>query len=170
MKNRKRKEQQLPGECCGSRHKKKIIWSTGHLSAQDSTPFSISHLFTLFIYLFTHLFFPMLTVYDIAHSLPLGGAGRDFPFTEDEIRRYFSYLSCTFREYSFLCINTFLVCQMVCLNNVFVTALKKKIRIEDLLYSYSGNQTSQSVTSSLMNLVMQFRKVSWTTDIPLINK
>lgn len=42
-----------------------------------------------------------------------------------------------------------------------VLALKKKIRIEDLLYSYSGsNQTSQSVTSSLMNLVMQFRKVS----------
>lgn len=42
------------------------------------------------------------------------------------------------------------------------SALKKKIRIEDLLYSYSSsNQTSQSVTSSLMNLVMQFRKVSF---------
>jgi hypothetical protein len=26
---------------------------------------------------------PMLAVYDV-HSLPLGGAGRDFPFTEDE--------------------------------------------------------------------------------------
>jgi hypothetical protein len=25
----------------------------------------------------------MLAVYDVAHSLPLGGAGRDFPFTED---------------------------------------------------------------------------------------
>jgi hypothetical protein len=45
--------------------------------------------------------------------------------------------------------------------NWIVSALKKKIRIEDLLYSYSGShQTSQSVTSSLMNLVMQFRKVS----------
>jgi hypothetical protein len=27
---------------------------------------------------------PTLTVYDFAHSLPLGGAGRDFPFAEDE--------------------------------------------------------------------------------------
>ncbi|PSN47095.1 hypothetical protein C0J52_19309, partial [Blattella germanica] len=45
-------------------------------------------------------------------------------------------------------------------NDNYFPALKKKIRIEDLLYSYSGtNQTSQSVTSSLMNLVMQFRKV-----------
>jgi hypothetical protein len=47
-----------------------------------------------------------------------------------------------------------------------VSALKKKIRIEDLLYSYSGsNQTSQSVTSSLMNLVMQFRKVSFVVGL-----
>ena len=27
---------------------------------------------------------PTLAVYDVAQSLPLGGAGRDFPFTEDE--------------------------------------------------------------------------------------
>ena len=33
------------------------------------------------------------------HSLPLGGAGRGFPFTEDETRRHFSYLSGTFREH-----------------------------------------------------------------------
>ena len=29
-------------------------------------------------------FIPTLAVYDDAHSLPLGGAGRGFPFTEDE--------------------------------------------------------------------------------------
>ena len=29
---------------------------------------------------------PMLAIYDIAHSLPLRGSGRDFPFTEDETR------------------------------------------------------------------------------------
>ena len=39
-------------------------------------------------------------VYDVAHSLPLGGAGRDFPFTEDETRRHFSYFSGTFREHN----------------------------------------------------------------------
>ena len=33
---------------------------------------------------------PTLAVYDAAHSFPLGGAGRDFPFSEDEIRRHFS--------------------------------------------------------------------------------
>jgi hypothetical protein len=38
-------------------------------------------------------------VYDFAHSLPLGGAGREFPFTEDETRKNFSYLSGTFREW-----------------------------------------------------------------------
>ena len=41
---------------------------------------------------------PMLAVYDLAHSLPLGGVGRDFPFIEDETRRQFSYFSFTFRE------------------------------------------------------------------------
>ena len=34
-----------------------------------------------------------LAIYDVAHSLPRGGVGRGFPFTEDETRRYFSYLS-----------------------------------------------------------------------------
>ena len=41
---------------------------------------------------------PTLAVYDVANSLPRGGVGRDFPFTEDETRRHFSYLSGTFRE------------------------------------------------------------------------
>jgi len=39
------------------------------------------------------------------------------------------------------------------------SALRKKIRIEDLLHS-SGAYQSQTITSNLMNLVMQFRKVS----------
>jgi hypothetical protein len=41
---------------------------------------------------------PTLAAYDIAHFLPLGGAGRGFLFTEDEARRHFSHLSGTFRE------------------------------------------------------------------------
>ena len=36
--------------------------------------------------------------YCIAHFLPLGGVDRDFPFTEDETWRHFSYFSGTFRE------------------------------------------------------------------------
>lgn len=45
---------------------------------------------------------------------------------------------------------------------MYVAALKKKIRIEDLLHSSGPYQSSQSITSSLMNLVMQFRKVCAT--------
>ena len=41
---------------------------------------------------------PMLAANDVAHCLPLGGVGRGFPFTEEETRRYFSYLSGTFKE------------------------------------------------------------------------
>ena len=41
-----------------------------------------------------------LTLAHFAHSLLLGDVGRSFPFTKDEIRRHFSYLSGTFREYS----------------------------------------------------------------------
>ena len=33
---------------------------------------------------------PLLAVYNIFHSLPLGGTGRGFPFTEDETRRHFN--------------------------------------------------------------------------------
>ena len=39
-----------------------------------------------------------LAVYGVAHSLPRGGVGRSFPFTEGETRRHFSYLSGTSRE------------------------------------------------------------------------
>ena len=40
----------------------------------------------------------MLAIYDDAHSLPLGAVDWDFPFTEDETQRHFSFLSGTFRE------------------------------------------------------------------------
>ncbi|GLG99211.1 Chromatin-remodeling ATPase INO80 [Gryllus bimaculatus] len=57
-------------------------------------------------------------------------------------------------------IEVMVYCPLTTRQKLLYSALKKKIRIEDLLYSYTGtNQTSQSVTSSLMNLVMQFRKV-----------
>jgi hypothetical protein len=35
---------------------------------------------------------PTLAVYDIAHSLQLGGVGKGFSFTEVETKRLFSYL------------------------------------------------------------------------------
>ena len=34
---------------------------------------------------------PTVAVYDVARSLPLGGASREFTFTEDGTRRHFSY-------------------------------------------------------------------------------
>lgn len=54
-------------------------------------------------------------------------------------------------------IEVMVYCPLTRRQQLLYAALKKKIRIEDLLYS--GSQSSQSVTSSLMNLVMQFRKV-----------
>lgn len=51
-------------------------------------------------------------------------------------------------------------------------AVKNKISIEDILQGTSGNTTqAQTSTSSLMNLVMQFRKVQelarefWVLDV-----
>ena len=43
-----------------------------------------------------------LAVYDVSHSFPLGGLGKDFAFTEDETRRHFSYLSGTFNCLNYL--------------------------------------------------------------------
>ena len=40
----------------------------------------------------------MLDVYGVDHALPLGGVVSDFPFTEVESRRHFSYLFGTFRD------------------------------------------------------------------------
>ena len=39
-------------------------------------------------------------------------------------------------------------------------ALKRKISIDDLLYSGGSSATAQNATTTLMNLVMQFRKVN----------
>uniref|UniRef100_A0A0K8STL2 Chromatin-remodeling ATPase INO80 n=1 Tax=Lygus hesperus TaxID=30085 RepID=A0A0K8STL2_LYGHE len=56
-------------------------------------------------------------------------------------------------------------CPLTTRQKMLYSALKKKIKIEDLLHSsgasyQSGSAASaQSITSSLMNLVMQFRKV-----------
>ena len=40
-------------------------------------------------------------------------------------------------------------------------ALKRKISIDDLLYSGGSSATAQNATTTLMNLVMQFRKVKY---------
>ena len=47
------------------------------------------------------------------------------------------------------------------------SGLKQKIRIEDLLQGYGGGNSSQvsAITTSLMNLVMQFRKVRYLKNI-----
>ena len=41
---------------------------------------------------------PRLAICNVAKSLLLGVVDRDFPFTEDETRGHFSYLSGNFRE------------------------------------------------------------------------
>uniref|UniRef100_A0A8C5D4H1 Chromatin-remodeling ATPase INO80 n=1 Tax=Gadus morhua TaxID=8049 RepID=A0A8C5D4H1_GADMO len=51
-------------------------------------------------------------------------------------------------------------CQLTCRQRLLYQALRNKISIEDLLQSSMGTaQQSHNTTSSLMNLVMQFRKV-----------
>eukprot|EP00063_Salmo_salar_P086763 XP_014061598.1 PREDICTED: DNA helicase INO80 [Salmo salar] len=51
-------------------------------------------------------------------------------------------------------------CQLTCRQRLLYRALRNKISIEDLLQSSMGSsQQAHSTTSSLMNLVMQFRKV-----------
>lgn len=49
-------------------------------------------------------------------------------------------------------------CPLTTRQNLLYTALKKKIRIEDLL-QYTDRSADGNFTSNLMNLVMQFRKV-----------
>ncbi|XP_065225307.1 chromatin-remodeling ATPase INO80 isoform X2 [Planococcus citri] len=49
-------------------------------------------------------------------------------------------------------------CPLTFRQKMLYAALRQKIRIEDLLHS-SGSYQSQTITSNLMNLVMQFRKV-----------
>ncbi|KAL5240608.1 hypothetical protein ACI65C_008018 [Semiaphis heraclei] len=50
-------------------------------------------------------------------------------------------------------------CPLTSRQKMLYSALRKKIRIEDLLHSAGSYQCSPNVTSNLMNLVMQFRKV-----------
>lgn len=51
-------------------------------------------------------------------------------------------------------------------NVICFSALKKKIKIEELLHysvgAESGHNVDKNFTSNLMNLVMQFRKVNYT--------
>uniref|UniRef100_A0A6I8NFH5 Chromatin-remodeling ATPase INO80 n=1 Tax=Ornithorhynchus anatinus TaxID=9258 RepID=A0A6I8NFH5_ORNAN len=57
-------------------------------------------------------------------------------------------------------IEILMYCQLTSRQKLLYQALKNKISIEDLLQSSTGSaQQAQNTTSSLMNLVMQFRKV-----------
>nr|XP_015092625.1 chromatin-remodeling ATPase INO80 isoform X2 [Vicugna pacos] len=57
-------------------------------------------------------------------------------------------------------IEILMYCQLTSRQKLLYQALKNKISIEDLLQSSMGStQQAQTTTSSLMNLVMQFRKV-----------
>ncbi|KAL1138653.1 hypothetical protein AAG570_008715 [Ranatra chinensis] len=56
-------------------------------------------------------------------------------------------------------IEVMVYCPLTTRQKMLYSALKKKIRIEDLLHSSGPYQSAQSITSNLMNLVMQFRKV-----------
>uniref|UniRef100_A0AAZ3P577 Chromatin-remodeling ATPase INO80 n=1 Tax=Oncorhynchus tshawytscha TaxID=74940 RepID=A0AAZ3P577_ONCTS len=58
-------------------------------------------------------------------------------------------------------------CQLTCRQRLLYRALRNKISIEDLLQSSMGSsQQAHSTTSSLMNLVMQFRKVPIISLVP----
>ncbi len=50
-------------------------------------------------------------------------------------------------------------CPMTRRQQILYEALKHKISIEDLLYSSTSTSSQAETTSSLMNLVMHFRKV-----------
>lgn len=62
-------------------------------------------------------------------------------------------------------IEVMVYCPLTTRQNLLYLALKQKIKIEDLLHYTVGGGDSHTVdknfTSNLMNLVMQFRKVSW---------
>ena len=54
-------------------------------------------------------------------------------------------------------------CPLTIRQKLLYVGLKRKIRIEELLQNLgSQSQINSSLNTSLMNLVMQFRKVSWT--------
>ncbi|VVC24393.1 Helicase superfamily 1/2, ATP-binding domain,Helicase, C-terminal,P-loop containing nucleoside [Cinara cedri] len=56
-------------------------------------------------------------------------------------------------------IEILMYCPLTSRQKMLYSALRKKIRIEDLLHSAGSYHSSPNVTSNLMNLVMQFRKV-----------
>lgn len=63
-------------------------------------------------------------------------------------------------------IEVMVYCPLTTRQTLLYTALKQKIKIEDLLHYTVGGGDSHTVdknfTSNLMNLVMQFRKVTYT--------
>lgn len=64
-------------------------------------------------------------------------------------------------------IEVMVYCPLTTRQNLLYVALKRKIKIEDLLHYTVGGGDSHAVdksfTSNLMNLVMQFRKVTTST-------
>ena len=57
-------------------------------------------------------------------------------------------------------IEIMMYCPLTNRQRMLYQALKRKISIDDLLYSGSSSASAQTATTTLMNLVMQFRKVS----------
>ena len=57
-----------------------------------------------------------------------------------------------------------LVCHLTTRQRWLYQAVKNKISIDDLVYTSTSSSSTNATTSSLMNLVMQFRKVreDWT--------
>ena len=54
-------------------------------------------------------------------------------------------------------------CPLTIRQKLLYMGLKRKIRIEDLLQGLGSQSQNSALTSSLMNLVMQFRKVGTST-------
>ncbi|XP_006793204.1 chromatin-remodeling ATPase INO80 [Neolamprologus brichardi] len=78
----------------------------------------------------------------------------------DENSRVYTLLSETFVMFLINKIEILTYCQLTSRQRLLYQALRNKISIEDLLQSSMGTaQQAHSTTSSLMNLVMQFRKL-----------
>ena len=60
-------------------------------------------------------------------------------------------------------------CPLTIRQKLLYMGLKRKIRIEDLLQGLGSQNQNSALTSSLMNLVMQFRKVGETLNAQKIN-
>ena len=53
------------------------------------------------------------------------------------------------------------MCHLTTRQRRLYQAVRNKISIDDLVYTSTSSSSTNATTSSLMNLVMQFRKVSW---------